>query len=703
MGQENEAHAELIATIQHDHVPMKKWYNTSTEATSLLHAKYGSTYPSFWRDVIQWDGWKETRKLFLKSTESPSGGATSTTTSSATSSNTAASQQGGQRKRRSRWASSTDNSNGTTENNTEPPKRKSRWAKSADAATERGRDQTPKPVNSVLDILPGLPSNLDSAQSVRIKELQKTLRGANQRLENLEQEAARIDALPVGHPDRSPSPPPVYGVDGKRKNTRAVRWRERYTSVRQDTLEEILSLATSSNNASVVAPSLFTRKRTRKIHIPVEDHPTYNFIGLIIGPRGKTQKEMESKTNCKIAIRGKGSVKEGAKGRRDGKMLEGDNEPLHVVITGESQVNVDAAADMITQLLVVIDDDKNVRKQEQLRELALLNGTLKEDEYCPLCAEKGHKAFECPQRFSMNKNSATVKCAICGDTSHPTRDCKLNKDGTCTVVPESSDGGKADKELDSDYLAFMNELDGKAAGEGAPAPKTISEDDRKQLASLVTTIEKTVDGVTVCTPISINKSNTERSGDAATGVTPISTTVTSVTNENAPLITTISSRIVKAAPPDPVMPPMMMNAVPPVPTTSTSIPSIHTSANVNNITGMSSAVGSVPPPPPALNASLPPPPSSIPPPPPPPPTTSHFGQQHHQQQPMGAYYQQQPNQQQQQYTSYNAGYPGHPQQNASSYGHATQQQPGWDYRNYYGSSNTGGDADGAGGFNWWES
>ena len=66
------------------------------------------------------------------------------------------------------------------------------------------------------------------------------------------------------------------------------------------------------------------RKRSRKIRIPVEEYPTYNFIGLIIGPRGKTQKDMEGKTGCKIAIRGKGSVKEGAKGRRNGQALEGD-------------------------------------------------------------------------------------------------------------------------------------------------------------------------------------------------------------------------------------------------------------------------------------------------------------------------------------------------------------------------------------------
>ena len=198
---------------------------------------------------------------------------------------------------------------------------------------------------------------------------------------------------------------------------------------------------------------MFRRKRTKKIPIPIHKHPNYNFIGLIIGPRGKTQKELEAKTGCKIAIRGKGSVKEGARGRRDGKVMDGDNDPLHVVITGEDQRAVDAATDMIEQMLVVIDDEKNIHKQAQLRELALLNGTLKEDEFCTICGEKGHRAFECPKRFSMRKTAVSVRCAICGDSSHPTRDCPKNKG--VGVAPADS------KQLDSDYMNFMAELDGK--------------------------------------------------------------------------------------------------------------------------------------------------------------------------------------------------------------------------------------------------
>ena len=56
-----------------------------------------------------------------------------------------------------------------------------------------------------------------------------------------------------------------------------------------------------------------------KVFIPVKEHPEVNFIGLIIGPRGNTQKRLVQETGCQVVIRGKGSVKDGRRARRDGK------------------------------------------------------------------------------------------------------------------------------------------------------------------------------------------------------------------------------------------------------------------------------------------------------------------------------------------------------------------------------------------------
>lgn len=686
MGQENEQEAELIATIQHEHVAMKNWYNTHHDAKSL-HASYGPTYPAFWRDVINWDGWKETRKLYLKSIEGKIHSSTVSNNNSVAASTTDSTAP---RKRKSRWASKSDDTttgdNNSNAQSNDRSKRKSRWAREGESTPSSSAPaRVLPPTNSVLDFLPGLPNKLSSTQSDELGILQRTLRECNARLSNLESEAARVDALPVGHRERSPSPPPVYGPDGKRKNTRAVRWRERYTHLRQDTLEKILKLTTGGNAVATVAPSLFNRKRTKKIYIPIDEHPTYNFIGLIIGPRGKTQKEMEEKTGCKIAIRGKGSVKEGARGRRDGKIMEGDDEPLHVVVSGDNQESVDNAAKLIEDMLVVIDDDKNIHKQAQLRELALLNGTLKEDEYCSLCAEKGHRAFECPKRFSMNKPGVEVKCAICGDTSHPTRDCK-QKD----VVPDEKDASQ----LDSDYLAFMNELDGK------PADAPHIADNVPPIHSLVTSIGpdgKVIGGPPLCQTIAPKDEKKE---------------IESVTLDisTVPLITTISSRMVKATvepntsftdtvsstEPSSVVVPPVNNTLPPAPS-SAIVPQ-------PSVTGTTSSVSMAVP-----NFIPPPPPTGMP----------TFAQQsvtstHYPQQPP-THYPQQIHQQnynpyqppvqpygyagyQQGMQMYQQGYPSQGYQNVP----AASTTAGWNYNTYYGGNNNNAQNESAGGFNWWE-
>lgn len=53
---------------------------------------------------------------------------------------------------------------------------------------------------------------------------------------------------------------------------------------------------------------------------------------------------------------------------------------------------------MIENLLVPTDEARNEHKRLQLRELAALNGTLKDDQHCYLCGQSGHRQFECPNK-----------------------------------------------------------------------------------------------------------------------------------------------------------------------------------------------------------------------------------------------------------------------------------------------------------------
>jgi splicing factor 1 len=198
----------------------------------------------------------------------------------------------------------------------------------------------------------------------------------------------------------------------------------------------------------------------RKLFIPVDKYPDYNFIGLIIGPRGTTQKRMEKETGAKIAIRGRGSVKMGR--RADGKPLPSESEDLHVLITGDRQEDVDRACAMVEKLLIPVEEGLNEHKALQLRELAMYNGTLREEVVCRMCGDRGHRMVDCPQRTSSWK-PANVLCGICGANTHPTIDCP--RKGQANAAAEIN---KLEEEFDS----FMAEVQG--SGSSAPVAATKS-------------------------------------------------------------------------------------------------------------------------------------------------------------------------------------------------------------------------------------
>lgn len=153
------------------------------------------------------------------------------------------------------------------------------------------------------------------------------------RLMNVVQIAKQQEA----NPDRSPSPPPRYDsnvrvpplppsflliahcpiltdgrsyclcvcvvmAQGKRTNTRDQRLREKLMEQRTSLMAELSKVdPTLARHAGARTNT----KITKKLYIPIKEYPNYNFIGLIIGPRGNTQKRLERETGCKVSIRGR--------------------------------------------------------------------------------------------------------------------------------------------------------------------------------------------------------------------------------------------------------------------------------------------------------------------------------------------------------------------------------------------------------------
>jgi len=164
---DSESAAEFVATVRAEHVAMKEWYNNnSNSAAASLREKYGPKYPDLWKEVLNWPGWKETRRAYLQAQQQ---------------------QQ-------------------SSNNNNTSRKRKSRWGSAASEPLKpRGRDPTPIASHNIPALpLPGLPAHTTPEQ----QRLQAELRQVGEKLQHVERDAARTDALPSGHPDRSPSPPP---------------------------------------------------------------------------------------------------------------------------------------------------------------------------------------------------------------------------------------------------------------------------------------------------------------------------------------------------------------------------------------------------------------------------------------------------------------------------------------------------------------
>lgn len=76
-------------------------------------------------------------------------------------------------------------------------------------------------------------------------------------------------------------------------------------------------------------------------------------VGLLIGPRGNTLKKMETESLAKIAIRGKGSVKEG-KGRSDAAHTSNQEEELHCLIMADTEEKVNKAKKLIHNVIETV-------------------------------------------------------------------------------------------------------------------------------------------------------------------------------------------------------------------------------------------------------------------------------------------------------------------------------------------------------------
>ncbi|KAG6448189.1 hypothetical protein O3G_MSEX005356 [Manduca sexta] len=295
--------------------------------------------------------------------------------------------------------------------------------------------------------IPGLPTVLPSTLT-RDQEEQYLLQ---LQIEEVSRKLRSGDlGIPANIEERSPSPEPIYSTDGKRLNTREYRTRRKLEEERHRLVQRMMQVNPEFKPPPDYKPPII--RVHDKVMIPQEEHPDINFVGLLIGPRGNTLKAMEKETGAKIIIRGKGSVKEGKVGRKDGQPLPGEDEPLHAYITATNADCVKKAVEKIKEVIrqgVEVPEGQNDLRRMQLRELAQLNGTLRENDAvrCANCSATDHKTWLCPDKPNV---TGSIVCSSCGGAGHIARDCRARRPGHARPADKAK--------IDEEYMSLMAEL-----------------------------------------------------------------------------------------------------------------------------------------------------------------------------------------------------------------------------------------------------
>ncbi|CAJ1848705.1 unnamed protein product [Sphenostylis stenocarpa] len=119
---------------------------------------------------------------------------------------------------------------------------------------------------------------------------------------------------------------------------------------KREAIGEILKLDPSYKPPRGFKPLL----KEASIPLPVQEYPGYNFVGLIYGPEGDNQKQLEKETAAKIRIHGT-KADTGERGEiKPGTDIQCSYKEMYVNISADSYEKVDAAMSIIELLITSV-------------------------------------------------------------------------------------------------------------------------------------------------------------------------------------------------------------------------------------------------------------------------------------------------------------------------------------------------------------
>ncbi|GFS80942.1 KH domain-containing, RNA-binding, signal transduction-associated protein 3 [Nephila pilipes] len=77
-----------------------------------------------------------------------------------------------------------------------------------------------------------------------------------------------------------------------------------------------------------------------KVHIPVDEHPNFNFVGKLLGPKGSSLQQLQEATQTRMAILGRGSMRD----KRKEEELRNQGDPKYAHLNEDLHVEVSAYA-----------------------------------------------------------------------------------------------------------------------------------------------------------------------------------------------------------------------------------------------------------------------------------------------------------------------------------------------------------------------
>ncbi|RVE50808.1 hypothetical protein evm_004557 [Chilo suppressalis] len=155
-----------------------------------------------------------------------------------------------------------------------------------------------------------------------------------------------------------------------------------------------------------------------RVVVPVRDHPKFNFVGKLLGPKGNSLKRLQEDTMCKMAVLGRGSMKDRQK--EEELRVSGDpkfahlSDELHVEISAfatpaEAHARIAYALAELRRFLVP-DYNDDIR-QEQMLEMQILSSQTEQRRPTPPDSSRSGSEETLPLRDAAKHRLPTVPAA----------------------------------------------------------------------------------------------------------------------------------------------------------------------------------------------------------------------------------------------------------------------------------------------------